>query len=258
VNKRVLILNITSMNELPLMERWLLRDHIAENLGRIAPYLSRYLSYRVVPAPPEAIPYGYYNWRVTELWMHESLPLSGTLKATFPPGYDRIVGQEGKPPYTTEWDGRLEGPHPPAICIIPVRPTEDFLGSELRLNDKTILRWLIAFKYPQGVSVDEGEDWFLNVHSKEVIQQPGLTRYYSHRTVESLFPWHRLSEQWYENFDGWRKSVIDSPPAYTEPPWAKHQRYPFLEPYSDFVSTFILERPTNDFLTDYHGYITAV
>jgi hypothetical protein len=126
------------------------------------------------------------------------------------------------------------------------------------MNDKTILRWLIAFKYPQGVSVDEGEDWFLNVHSKEVIQQPGLIRYFSYRTVESPFPWHRLTEQWYENFDGWRKSVIDSPPSYTEPPWAKRQKYPFLEPYSDFVSTFILERPTNDFLTDYHGYITAV
>ena len=41
-------------------------------------------------------------------------------------------------------------------------------------------------------------------------------------------------------------------------PWAKHNRYPFLEPYSDFVGAFILEAPTNDFLRDYHGYITAV
>ena len=259
MNKRVLILNITSMNELPLMERWLLRDHISENLSRTAPFLSRYLSYRVVPAPPEAIPYGYYNWRVTELWMREPLPLGGTLKTTFPPGYDRIVvGQEGKPPYATEWDGQPEGPHPPAICIVPVRPTEDFLGADLRLTDKTILRWLIAFKYPQGVPVNEGEDWFLNVHSKEVLQQPGITRYYSHRTVDSPFPWHRLTEQWYENFSGWRKSVIDSSPSYAKPPWAKYQKYPFLQPYSDFVSTFILEYPTNDFLRDYHGYITGV
>ncbi len=259
MNKRVLILNIASMNELPLMERWLLRDHIAENLGRIGPFLSRYLSYRVVPAPPEAIPYGYYNWRVTELWMREPLPLGGTLAATFPPAYDRIVvGQEGKPPYATDWEGQPDGPHPPAICIVPVRPTEDFLGSDLKLTDKTILRWVTAFKYPQEVPLKEGEDWFLNVHSKEIIQQPGLIRYFSYRAVESPFPWHRLTEQWYENFDGWRKSVIDSPPSYTKPPWANYEKYPFLEPYSDFVSTFILERPTNDFLTDYHGYITAV
>jgi len=56
--------------------------------------------------------------------------------------------------------------------------------------------------------------------------------------------WVRVTEQWYEDFTGWKKSVIDSPPKYTKPPWAKYDKYPFLEPYVDFTSTFILERPT--------------
>jgi hypothetical protein len=59
---------------------------------------------------------------------------------------------------------------------------------------------------------------------------------------------------WYENYDGWRKSVIDSTPKYTKPPWAKYDKYPFFEPYVDFVNTFILERPTDDFLRDRRGY----
>jgi hypothetical protein len=146
------------------------------------------------------------------------------------------------------------------------------MGCGLRPEEKTILRWLILFKYPEGVPVEEGEDWFLNVHSKEVMQQPGLIRYFSYRTVtikpppplagQRPFarpyyspprysgPTHRVSEQWYENNNGWVKSVIDSPPKYTKPPWAKYNKYPFLEPYVDFASTFILERPTDDFLRD--------
>jgi hypothetical protein len=158
---------------------------------------------------------------------------------------------------STDFDGRPEGPHPIARCVVPARPTDDFLGSQLTLEDKTILRWLIMLKYPWGVPVEEGEKWYLNVHAKEVMEQPGLTRFVSHRALETPPPWRRVSEQWYENFDGWRKSVIDSPPKYTRPAWAKYDEYPFLEPYVDFVSTFILERPEN-FLRDYNGYITGI
>jgi len=43
-----LILNLRSMNDLPLLERWLLRDHAAETLSFIEPILDRYVSYRVV------------------------------------------------------------------------------------------------------------------------------------------------------------------------------------------------------------------
>jgi hypothetical protein len=40
--------------------------------------------------------------------------------------------------------------------------------------------------------------------------------------------------------------------------WAKYDKYPFLEPDVDFVSTFLLERPECDFLKDYRSYnITA-
>jgi hypothetical protein len=145
------------------------------------------------------------------------------------------------------------------------------MGSEVTPDEKTILRWLIIFKYPDGVPVDEGEDWYLNIHTKEVMQQPGLTRFFSTRTIPLAGPlpgwrapatpqpaspaWYRVSEQWYENFAGWRKSVIEAPPKYTKPPWAKYNKYPFLEPYVDFVSTFLLEQPTQDWLRDSTPYV---
>ncbi len=57
-----------------------------------------------------------------------------------------------------------------------------------------------------------------------------------------------MSELWYEDGNGWVESVIASSPAYTKPAWATYDRYPFLEPAMDFASTFILERPTDDWL----------
>lgn len=262
--KTVLMTNmIKGMNYLPLMERWLLREHCGETIGQVGSWLARYLSYRAVPAPPEAEPYGYYNWRVTELWWREPPPPPGGVVAeAWPPNYSEILGLPKNVYRTHEWHGQPKGPHPPVSLLIPPRATEDFLGSKLTIGEKTILRWYIALKYPDGVPVEEGEKWFLEVHSKEVMQQPGITRYFSYRTMappgRPASPWVRVVEQWYEDFDGWRKSILDSPPQYTKPPWAKYDKYPFLEPYLDFVSTFVLEKPTNDWLRDYNGYVPAV
>ena len=152
---------------------------------------------------------------------------------------------------------------------VPVSPTEDFMGRGNSLDKKTVLRWVIALRYPEGVSVEEGDHWYVNVHAKEVMQQPGLTRFFSYRIIPSknrdapeawgpsCIPnhpltanWHRISEQWYENSNGWVDSIIKNPPKYTKPGWAKYDKYPFLEPDVDFGSTFILERPTSDWMKE--------
>ena len=245
-----MILNIRSMDDLPKMERWLMMEHFTESIMHIGPALARYISYRVVPPPPQMYAdvekYGYYNWRVTEHWFpYGRQPFSSTLNARWTcksvPDYEDIVG-------------------PMAGGMVPLVHAQDFKGEELTLDDPPMLRWYIAMKYPEGVSVEEGEDWYLNVHSKEVLQQPGLTRYFTSPTLEmpeGQRIWHRLVEQWYDGFNSWRKAVIESPPEYTRPPWAKYNEYPFLEPYVDFASTFILEKPTNDNLRDSLAYIPA-
>ena len=107
------------------------------------------------------------------------------------------------------------------------------------------------------------------------MKQPGLFRCFSHKAIRdpiklpghwapdgALPPgiathgWLRLVEMWYESFDAWHRSVIDSPPAYTPPIWATYDRYPFLEPYTDFISAFLLERPVDEFLRDSrHSYL---
>jgi hypothetical protein len=148
------------------------------------------------------------------------------------------------------------------------------MGSEWESHQKNVLRWYVLFKYPEGVPKDEGEKWFLNVHVPEMIKQRGLYRFFSYRVIKEVIPlpgewpptrmpppetvlhsWDRLSELWYESFEDWRASVIKSPPSYTKPPWAKYDSYPFLEPFVDFVCSFLLERPNDEFLRDARGYL---
>ncbi|MBN1628803.1 MAG: hypothetical protein JW990_03470 [Thermoleophilia bacterium] len=261
VNRGFILVNI-DMDYLPLMERWLLRDHAAEFMSVTEPFLRRYISHRAVPAPECAELFGYYNWRLTEVWMSDDAPgFAGALPATWPEKYAQITEHDFFS--TVPWGGRPQGPHPAVQATIPVRPTETFSGADLHIFDGNILRWFSVFKYPEGVSVEEGEDWFLNTHAKEVVQQPGLRRFISYRVEQSMpgrppSPFHRVSEHWYEGFHGWRESVFEAPPVYAKPPWSGYDRYPFLEPYADFVSTFILEKPTNDFLRDYRGYVCDV
>lgn len=254
-----LIVNLSSWDYLPAMERWLYKDHAAETMSQLAPILRRYTTYRAVPAPEGAEAFAYYNWRMTEHWWAVSPFHSGqmshgsALSEIWPKNYAAAVGiPQGESARGEKWAVKA-----PAFIFVPPRPTEDFKGQGLSLADGDILRWVTVFKYPEGVNTAEGDDWYKTVHAKEVVKQPGLKRFFSFSAVEpssQVGPFQRVSELWYENSSAWRKAVIESPPKYTPPPWATYKTYPFLKPGSDFISTFLLERPECDFLRDYRGY----
>jgi len=250
-----LILNLADMNDLPLMERWLHKEHAAETVSQLGPILERYVSYRAVPAPPGSERFYPYNWRMTEHWWREYPYITGVMdhgtaiSEVWPPNYTRIIGLPEGAARGTGWAGKADGPHPPVFIFARSRHADDFLGKGLTLAEGTILRWVVAHKYPDGVSEAEGEDWFLNTHVEEVKKQPGLKRFFSFKAVDDMKmgPFVRVSELWYENANAWRKAIIDSPPAYTRPDWASCDEYPFLQPAADFVCQFLLEAPTDDF-----------
>lgn len=249
---RSIVVHDIPISDIAAMERWYYRDHAAEIVRRYGPWLTRHESYLPVTVPPEAKSYGFYNWRVTEGWWRE-IPETGpkgTFSFTVPPVWPKV-----------------------ATCFIPAQPTEDFMGSELQPHEKNVLRWYILFKYPEGVSPEAGEEWFLNIHVNEVMKQPGLYRFFSYKVIKEqislpgtwapgktpppnsvISSWDRLCELWYETFDDWHESIITSPPKYAKPSWATYDKYPFFEPYVDFVSSFILERPNDEFLRDSRGY----
>lgn len=252
-NLRSIVLHDIPLDDIAAMERWYHRYHAPEIVRRYGPWLQRHESYMPVPAPEEARAFGLYNWRMTDGWWRE-IPkpgAQGALCFTDPPVRPRV-----------------------ATCFIPWQPTEDFLGSEIQPDAHNVLRWFIMMKYPPGVTRAQGDEWFLKTHAPEVAKQPGLTRFFSYvpwpeviqlpgtwqkgsapppGTVERQ--WDRVVELWYDNFRDWRRAVVESPPAYTAPSWATHKAYPFLEPGKQFVSAFLLERPTDEFLRDSRVYL---
>jgi hypothetical protein len=237
------------VNHIASMERWYNRDHAPEIVRRYGPWLTRFESYLPVPAPADAQEYGFYNWRMTEGWWRE-LPAGDLEKDAFftPPRISPRV----------------------AACFVPVRPTEVFVQGGFLPLEKAPIRWLMLLRYPDGVSCEQGEEWFLSTHAPEVAQQPGLLRFHGYQVIlEDLTvpgnwradtappgeqvqtSWHRVSELWYETFDDWRQAVGTTPPAYTKPSWATQETFPFV----DVASTFLLERPNDDYLKDLRGYV---
>ncbi|MBK6864649.1 MAG: hypothetical protein IPG91_14460 [Ideonella sp.] len=260
-----LILNITDFSNLPILERWLLQTHAAETLSQLEPILERYVSYRAVPPPPSSESFCPYNWRMTEHWWRE-LPFRGaglldqgtSIAERWPENYTELLGIGGDAARTKTWQGSVDGGHPPVFAFVDYRPSEDFKGKGMTMDAGPSIRWLNAVKYPAGVSLEEGERWYLEVHAPEVCRQPGLKRFFSSKTVEPrTSPFVRISELWYDSTNAWRNAVIDSPPPYTAPPWARDARYPFLQPGIDFVSQFLLEAPTDDFKRALRPYLTT-
>jgi hypothetical protein len=146
-------------------------------------------------------------------------------------------------------DGRRGSPVPweetraekRVVVLVPGRPTETFLDLVAEYDKAPSIRWVTAIRYSEKVSVEDGEKWFLNVHAKEAVKQPGLKRFVSYRVYDNQTfaapgvpsRWVRVNEYWYENFAAWRKAVIESPPKYTAPNWGG--KYPFVEMESTFV-----------------------
>ena len=147
------------------MERWYYRDHAPEIVRRYGPWLTRFECYLPVPAPTDAQAYGFHNWRMTEGWWRE-LPEAGTendMCFTPPATWPRV-----------------------AAAFVRPQPSEHFLACDFLPLEKVCLRWLMLLRYPDGVSNEEGEDWFLRVHAPEVASQPGLVRFFSHRVVQEV------------------------------------------------------------------------
>ena len=246
--------NLPDLNDLPVWERWYLRNHAPEVMARFQPWQTRYVSYRAVPTPVETEKFGVFNYRYTQTWFSE-LPGNPTDALSF------------DMPQNETRENRV------ISFNLPPQATEEFCGGEATPDDLSILRWINVIKYPDGVSAEEADAWYLEVHAKEIMEQPGITRFFSYKCIPATGPlpgwkatkematappppqWHRVSELWYANYDAWRDSVLINPPSYTKPGWATQDSYPFLVPYEDFVSMFILESPSNDFHRELRPYV---
>ena len=124
-------------------ERWYYRYHCKEVVRAFGPWLRRYETYKTLPPPSQAERFGVHNGFLTELW------------------YANLEDYVEAEPYARKWTPMPALPAEtaevePCHILVPARPTEDFLGKEPAPEEGTVMRWFCVFRYPQGVSLEEG------------------------------------------------------------------------------------------------------
>jgi hypothetical protein len=249
-------------------DRFYMRYHAPETIRISGPWIRRYESYKPYDPPEEALKrFGAVKGRYAELWFASEEEYHSR------PGH----GAWSLPSWETDRTRKMPRGARYATTV-PALPTEEFYDPDPNPEQTPIIRWVQAIRYPEGVSIEEGEKWFLDIHAREALKQPGLLKFISYKCLErggipsgkkgtSSMPqgapkpsgamtpsgqipsgadmprsWVRVVEYWYKDFDSWRKAVIESPPKYTAPSWGGE--YPFVE----MGSTFIGYTPDIDFL----------
>ncbi|XKM14046.1 hypothetical protein RCS94_02470 [Orbaceae bacterium ac157xtp] len=266
--RSIIMVSVRDDSDLPKAYRWLYKYHVPESISQFQPYVTKYATYRALPLPKEAEKFGTYNWIMTEhYWQINPFNTSSTatpngiaFRETFSKEYLEITRQpsdgELRP---SEWVGTQKGFHPTVFAFMPMFWEWDIKGSERTIEDGANYRWLIAFKYPDGVSVEEGDKWFKEVFLAELAKLPEVNRILSNRVLATpkVGPFQRVAEIWFDNSKQWEQAMAKISNNVTKPDWAKYDQFPYMEPYKDFVGLFLLDRPESDHLTQYRGYIST-
>jgi len=255
-------------SDLPAAYRWLYKVHVEDSISKLKPYCSSYCTYRALPVPPSGEDYGTYNWIMTEHhWLINPSKYwgpEGRINAfgeRFSPEFLEITRQ---PPSNelrnTNWQGTREGYHPIVYIAAPLFWEKDFKGSIRTLADGPNYRWLIVLKYPEGVERKEGDEWFMNKLAPQIAELPQVNRFITSQVLNNGFingPWDRVAEIWFDNSKKWYEAIVSNADKFEKPSWAKYGVFPYLEPYVDFTSIFLLDRPESDHFNQFQGYITT-
>ena len=160
--------NAPSMAE---TDRFYMRYHGPEITRLSGPWMARYQLWLPYEPPEEAVErFGAVRGRYAELWYREDdyLDRPGLSGVTAPPFNENSTRQSGQ-----------------TNIMVPANPTDVFYDSDPHPEKTPILRWITIIRYPEGISVEDGEKWFLEVHAKEAVKQPGLLKFVSHLAWEN-------------------------------------------------------------------------
>ena len=267
LKRSYLILNLTDMNDLPAMDRWLFKEHAIDTVSINDPILSGYATYRALPIPRGGEMYGAYNWRMTEHhWMADPFSMGSELNQgtgyteVWPKDYNRMIGNPEHSEKRADWSAQANpNAHPPAFVFTNRNIDDEIKGAgTITSNDGSFFRFVIAMKYPDGVSEEEGERWFHDAFIPAMQNQKDLLRGFSYRAVSPhVTPFTRIVELWYRDSNTWARNWVDAKPGIAAPPWAAGQMNGmYLTPYQDMVSIFLEEAPERDFLRQGTAYYT--
>ena len=266
--RSVIMVAVRDDSDLPAAYRWLYKYHVPESISQFEPYVTKYSTYRALPLPKGAEEFGTYNWIMTEhYWLINPFSTSKSANSdgiafaeTYSKEYLEITRQPTQGDLRpANWLGSQAGYHPTVFAFLPMFWEDDIKGKTRTPEDGPNYRWMIAFRYPEGVSQEEGDKWFRDSFATELAKLPEVNRIISSRVLNTprVSPFQRVVEIWFDNSKQWEKAISEVKGKLQKPSWAKYDKFPYMEPYKDFVGEFLLDKPESDHLTQYRGYNTT-
>lgn len=259
------------------LKHWLYRHHIPDSISQFGPYVSKYAFYPALPTPQDGERFGTYRMQLTEhYWMVN--PMSNefknkTLREYFPldilrwqgnvPDVDDFMDNMEEAAANMEGDdaratGGDNGMPPFIFAFVPISWEEDFKGAGRTTEDGTNYRWQFVMKYPEGVSLEEGDKWFYEEVIPKFKEMPEVLRILTSKVIQEVneCPYQRVVEMWFDCPSLWHKAAVEKAKDIKKPSWAKHDEFPYLKPKFEISSLFLTDIAESDNYTQYRGYIT--
>ena len=127
---------------------------------------------------------------------------------------------------------------------VSVNPDVLYVSLPTPPKENPYFRWIVFFRYPDGVTQEEGDAWWSSTHAPELSKLAGLKRFGYYKVLRAEGPYSRVAEFWFDDYAGWRKAFLAPEPRFTHPRWSS--RFPFY----NMTSMFVGENPDIDFVND--------
>lgn len=253
-----------------LLKHWLYRHHISDSISQFGPYVTKYAFYPALPTPPQGDKFGTCRMQLTEHYWTVN-PFTGDFKnkalteyfpmdvlkwqGNIPDSVDGHVNMEGDDARATGGDN---GMPPFVFAFVPICWEEDFKGAQRTVEDGPNYRWQFVMRYPEGVSVEEGDKWFYEEVVPKFQAMPEVVRMLSSKVIQNVngCPFHRAVEMWFANPSAWYTAAVEKAKDIKKPEWAKYDQFPYLKPKFEISSLFLTDIAESDNFTQYRGYIT--
>ena len=104
----------------------------------------------------------------------------------WPKNYNRMIGNPENSEKRADWSPQSNpNAHSPAFVFTNRRINDEIKGGgNTTVNDGSFFRFVIAMKYPDGVSQEEGEKWFYESFIPAMKKQKDLLRGFSYKGIE--------------------------------------------------------------------------
>ncbi|MBP2651657.1 MAG: acetyl-CoA hydrolase [Firmicutes bacterium] len=237
------------------LQHWLYYHHIPESIAQFQAYVSKYAFYPALPVPPEGERFGGYKMQLTEhYWLvnpmskeleirafHEYFPLEALKwQGTIPEDALEEQMLDGDSARSTGGDNGM----PPFIfAFLPISWETDIKGSGRTMEDGPNYRWQFVLKYPEGVSLEEGDKWFFEKVVPVFERASEVSRILTSKVIQSVngCPFQRAVEMWFDGPNEWHKIAVEAAAAIEKPAWASCGKFPYLKPKFEIASLFLTD-----------------